>query len=376
MHSNLVCHAPSESCDDFGSGGNGRAIGDKARQDAVSTGSIAYFKSHIFSKELSETNSKMLPSLINLSQRKSAATVNFEDGNESNGSAEKAGSKRRLQQLLLERFSEVVNMWKLKLSEYFGNDFLADGIAYSCASNIQECYSEDHYTWDTFYTLYGDVCVMVSTRALQNLGFTMNHGDKLESLNNGFHGFFDTDVNKTWNWQPDWIITEWIKGLETTNTIRDKDQQWKQPTEEESRLLEKFKNYTWPITGALPRQPDEEDEPERFTEWKSKKEDLEKRWLSVTADNKSKYIKLLQAAFRAAPWWLYKNEITRDAFNSGLINEFTVSPTNRPDLIRQCILAKRIKDRIVYVLDPSIEPGTEEAGRYYETAMNLRRRTA
>ena len=77
----------------------------------------------------------------------------------------------------------IETRWKTALEAHFGTDLLlADGIGYRCCRSIQEMMfgndSRHHYAWDEFHKEYGDDCVMVSTRALHDAGFVMNHGDR------------------------------------------------------------------------------------------------------------------------------------------------------------------------------------------------------
>lgn len=280
-------------------------------------------------------------------------------------SVEYGSVTRKRQKILQARFPEIVQMWKSKLREYFGNDFLSDGIGYRCARNIEECYTGDHYSWDMMVSSdYGDVCIAVSTRALQNLKFKMGHGDKLQFLpetHSEPNHLYNTNVEKPWNWQPDWVITKWMEGL-------DNDEEWGKASPREKELIEKFRKGVWPITHAQPHEPDYEYQPEEFKEFHLKKQELEVAWAKITTDSKMEYCELLLAAFKAAPWWLYKKEMPKYFENhGGLLNEFTVNPTNRSEMIKKCILAKRVGDRIVYVLDPNIQPGSEEAGVHYDT---------
>lgn len=267
---------------------------------------------------------------------------------------------RKRQKILYDRFPEIVQMWKSRLRKYFGNDFLSDGIGYRCAGNMTNVYNGDHYSWDMITSSdYGDVCIAVSTRALQNLKFKMGHGDKLQNLHNQPSAFYNTNVEKPWSWQPDWVITKWMEGL-------DNGEEWREPSPREKELIEKFRRGVWPITHAQPYEPDEY-QPEEFKEFHRKKRELEAAWAKITTDSKMEYCELLLAAFKAAPWWLYKKEIPKECIqNHGLINEFTVNPTHKSDMIKKCILAKRVGDRINYVLDPDIQPGSEEAGVYYD----------
>lgn len=270
-------------------------------------------------------------------------------------------------------------MWRLRLSKYFGNDFLSDGIAYRCSETMSECYIEDHYTWENFYTEYGDVCIMVSTRALQRLGFEMMHGDKLEDLLNDPTKYIDTNVEHTWNWQPDWIVTEWINFLDGKIKLQPEDEPWEKPDEREEELIDKFRRGVWPITNAKPFSILDDDLDDMY---KREKLRLENMWSEINPESKQDFINLLLTAYKKAPWWVYKNVSASVKTSShGLINEFKTRYKQREgtvenkdiELTNRCILAKRVGNRIVYVLDPEITPGSEEAGQYYE-AQNQRKR--
>ena len=260
-------------------------------------------------------------------------------------------------------------MWKSKLSEYFGSDFLADGIAYSCAEDTVG--GDDHYTWEDFYTEYGDLCVMVSVRALQNVGFAMKHGDKIDGLLQHPQAYMDTDVNTPWNWQPDWIVTKWIQHLEKGAALRPGEQTWKQPNEREKGLLAKFRASVWPITSAKPFTVIDDDMPDEQAE----KARLEAQWNEVTPASREEFINLLLAAYQAAPWWVYKDVDASVSIQAhGLINEFSatynqkgvVRASDYENVLGSCILALSVEGEIVYALDGDIEPGTPEAAASYD----------
>ena len=84
------------------------------------------------------------------------------------------------------KLSDVESRWKVALKAHFGDDLLADGIGYRCWTDVRGLVvDENHFAWDEFMTEYGNVCMMVSTRALQDIGFYMGHGDRWEMATYG-----------------------------------------------------------------------------------------------------------------------------------------------------------------------------------------------
>lgn len=236
--------------------------------------------------------------------------------------------------------SSVDSRWKAALKRHFGDGLLADGIGYRCWHNVKGLVlEEDHYAWDEFQEYYGDNCMMVSTRALQEAGFVMGHGQRWT-----FETYHYNDYTGPWDWNVDWVVQMWIWALEKDQRDRvRKDEQWPEPTKAQWDLLARFASGEWNLEGG------------------------EKAWKDLSAESRAAFEALVEAAFESAPWWVLR--YIREYGAPPELLEFTSNPdTSRWDevWIRKmlgCILALQQNGSVVYALPEGVKPGSELAQR-------------
>ena len=164
----------------------------------------------------------------------------------------------------------------------------ADGIAYSCADRRRRPLHGENSTRVRRRVRHGLV------RALQNVGYTMKHGDKIVDLLLHPQQYMNTDVNTCGT------------GNRTGSLQDDPTFRKRCSLRPESRLGSSQTNgegfsqssaSLWPIT-ALPnlRHLDDDDTPDELKE----KARLEAAWNKVTPASKEEFISLMVAAYRAA----------------------------------------------------------------------------
>ena len=236
--------------------------------------------------------------------------------------------------------SSVESGWKAALKMHFGDGLLADGIGYRCWRDVKGLVlAENHYAWDEFHTEYGDNCMMVSTRALQEAGFVMGHGHRWTH-----ETYHYNDYTGPWDWHADWVVQMWIWALkpEQRDRLRE-DERWPEPTKAQRDLIARFASGEWKLGYD------------------------ESAWKDVSAESQAAYEELFEAAFASAPWWVlrYINEYETEPE----LLEFTSEP-NRSEWnevwtskMLGCILALQQNGSVVYALPEGVKPGSELAQR-------------
>jgi hypothetical protein len=244
--------------------------------------------------------------------------------------------------------------WREKLKEYFGDGPMANGIGFRCWTNPEGLIlEEDHYAWDEFLTEYGDLCMMVSTRALQEARFVMGHGARWEEATYSV----SEDAEGPWDYNVKWLLDMWVEGLDLDPSERAQlreDERWDEPSKYVATLLERYKTGEW--DGA-----DEEE------------------WKGVSEQSRDDYETLIAVAFEEAPWHVLRDV---DSNSAPELLEFTAhlprwgywSPL-RLEAMLACILAIQKDGRIVYALPLDAKPGGALAKRmsraYFERNHRL-----
>lgn len=237
--------------------------------------------------------------------------------------------------------SSVEARWKAALKMHFGNDLLADGIGYRCWHHVTGLVlEENHYAWDEFQTYYGDNCIMVSTRALQDAGFTMGHGERWEVATYNY----SVDAEGPWDWNVDWVIRMWIWAVQPQQRDRLREhERWSEPSANERALLARFEAGEWNLGYD------------------------EEKWNALSTESHEAFGELFESAFDSAPWWVlrYIREFGADPelleFTSdpprGMWNEYWTTK------MLGCILALQQNGRVVYALPEGVKPGSPLAQR-------------